>query len=78
VDLGSSDGTLSEKKAAGVIVGTTVGTTAIATALLALFSIRRARKRRRHRNFLGLIKPPGPGPDTTLVVTDIQESTFLW
>lgn len=31
-----------------------------------------------HRSLLGGVLPPGLGPDTTLLVTDIQNSTRLW
>ncbi|GFH06079.1 guanylate cyclase domain-containing protein [Haematococcus lacustris] len=36
------------------------------------------RQRGQHRSLLGGILPPGVGPATTLMVTDIQDSTALW
>ncbi|KAJ9524074.1 hypothetical protein QJQ45_022567, partial [Haematococcus lacustris] len=35
-------------------------------------------QRGQHRSLLGGILPPGVGPATTLMVTDIQDSTALW
>lgn len=35
-------------------------------------------RRKTHQGLLGAVLPPGPGPDTTLLVTDIQSSTQLW
>ncbi|GFH07649.1 guanylate cyclase domain-containing protein, partial [Haematococcus lacustris] len=37
-----------------------------------------ARLRRHHRSALGKLPPPGAGPDTTLVLTDVQDSTTLY
>ncbi|KAL6750953.1 hypothetical protein V8C86DRAFT_758078 [Haematococcus lacustris] len=34
--------------------------------------------RRHHRSALGKLLPPGAGPDTTLVLTDVQDSTTLY
>ncbi|KAJ9511247.1 hypothetical protein QJQ45_017159 [Haematococcus lacustris] len=34
--------------------------------------------RRNHRSALGKLLPPGAGPDTTLVLTDVQDSTTLY
>ncbi|KXZ42842.1 hypothetical protein GPECTOR_115g336 [Gonium pectorale] len=34
--------------------------------------------RRRHRDLLGRVKAPRAGPDTTLLVSDVQNSTRLW
>ncbi|KAL6750967.1 hypothetical protein V8C86DRAFT_758675 [Haematococcus lacustris] len=36
------------------------------------------RLRRNHRSALGKLLPPGAGPDTTLVLTDVQDSTTLY
>lgn len=43
-------------------------------ALLLLFAV----QRQRHRDLFGAVVAPGPGQDTTLLVTDIQGSTQLW
>ncbi|GFH27984.1 guanylate cyclase domain-containing protein, partial [Haematococcus lacustris] len=34
--------------------------------------------KRNHRSALGKLLPPGAGPDTTLVLTDVQDSTTLY
>jgi hypothetical protein len=48
---------------------------AIAGALLWLAVCRRSQ----HRSiFLGSVKPPGVSPATTLLITDIYNSTVLW
>ncbi|KAL6760532.1 hypothetical protein V8C86DRAFT_1096930 [Haematococcus lacustris] len=39
-----------------------------------LIQLQRARK----RSLTGKVKPPGPGPETTLVLTDIESSTLLF
>ncbi|GFH07643.1 guanylate cyclase domain-containing protein [Haematococcus lacustris] len=56
----------------------------LAGGLLLLFSLgllawqRVVRLRRNHRSALGKLLPPGAGPDTTLVLTDVQDSTTLY
>ncbi|KAJ9511227.1 hypothetical protein QJQ45_017170, partial [Haematococcus lacustris] len=46
---------------------------------LGLFAWQRVvRLRRNHRSALGKLLPPGAGPDTTLVLTDVQDSTTLY
>ncbi|KXZ51492.1 hypothetical protein GPECTOR_12g455 [Gonium pectorale] len=56
-------------------VGASVGSLAVALALLALLW----RRSTRHRHLLlGAVKAPGHGPGTTLMVTDIESSTTLW
>ncbi len=69
----SSDG-----MATGSIVAISVaacGGSAILAALASLFVVWRARTR---RGLFGQVKAPGAGPDTTLVVTDVEGSTTLW
>ncbi|GFR49259.1 hypothetical protein Agub_g11277, partial [Astrephomene gubernaculifera] len=46
----------------------------VAVVLLVL----QRRRRRRHRDLLGRVVAPRVGPDTTLLVTDVQNSTLLW
>lgn len=63
--------------------GTTVRAVAISVAIglaaalaLAIY-MWYARRRDAHRGLLGQVKAPGPGPETTLVVTDIEGSTQM-
>ncbi|GIL49557.1 hypothetical protein Vafri_5901 [Volvox africanus] len=39
---------------------------------------RRRSRARRHRDLLGRVRAPQVGPDTTLLITDVQNSTVLW
>ncbi|KXZ50689.1 hypothetical protein GPECTOR_15g373 [Gonium pectorale] len=53
------------------------GVMAVLAAALALLALRR-RRRLRHRDLLGRVLAPRAGPDTTLLITDVQNSTVLW
>ncbi len=70
----SSGGGLSGNAMIGAIVGACAGF-AVLTALVAGLVVWRARRRRR---MFGQAQAPGVGPDTTLVVTDVEGSTTLW
>jgi hypothetical protein len=61
----------------GAGVGIGVGLPFLAALVVALWVLHRVRASQ-HRSLLGRVKPPGVGPATTLVVTDIQDSTVLW
>ncbi|KAL6750965.1 hypothetical protein V8C86DRAFT_758443 [Haematococcus lacustris] len=56
----------------------------LAGGLLLLFSLvllawqRVVRLKRNYRSALGKLLPPGAGPDTTLVLTDVQDSTTMY
>ncbi|KXZ52657.1 hypothetical protein GPECTOR_9g702 [Gonium pectorale] len=59
-----------------------IAAVAAAVAVLAaagglLYELQR-RRRRRHRDLLGRVLAPRAGPDTTLLITDVQNSTVLW
>ncbi len=72
------DSSSSGGMATGPIVAISVAACAgfaILVALAALFVAWRARTR---RGLFGQVKAPGAGPDTTLVVTDVEGSTTLW
>ncbi len=72
------DSSSSSGLATGSIVAISVATCggiAILVALAALFVAWRTRTR---RGLFGQVKAPGAGPDTTLVVTDVEGSTTLW
>ncbi|KAG1660668.1 hypothetical protein FOA52_006829 [Chlamydomonas sp. UWO 241] len=57
-----------------IILGVTIPLIAVLSALLfALFIVRN-----RKRSLFGGLLVPSPGEDTTLVVTDIMDSTALW
>ncbi|GIL73559.1 hypothetical protein Vretifemale_3702 [Volvox reticuliferus] len=68
---------LSHGALAGVIIGPQAGLLAVAAAVAALLWRRRSRERR-HRDLLGRVRAPRAGPDTTLLITDVQNSTVLW
>ncbi|KXZ47871.1 hypothetical protein GPECTOR_32g484 [Gonium pectorale] len=59
------------------IVASTVVSLAIAAVVLQFWHLHR-RRRWRHRDFLGRVLAPRAGPDTTLLITDVQNSTVLW
>ncbi|KAG2446181.1 hypothetical protein HXX76_000774 [Chlamydomonas incerta] len=59
---------------AGLLVGLII---AVALSVLALVFIM-LRMRRRHRDLLGRVRAPRASPDTTLLISDIQNSTRLW
>ncbi len=74
-DAASGGGTLSKAAEAGVITAACVGAALIAVAVAMVLLRLRSQRRR------GAYVPnemPGPGPSTTLVVTDIEDSTVLW
>lgn len=58
----------------GLGVGLGLGGAALAVLLWVLLH----NLHRRHRSLLNRVLPPGTGPNTTLLVTDIQNSTVLW
>ncbi|KAG2491446.1 hypothetical protein HYH03_010232 [Edaphochlamys debaryana] len=69
-----ADGPTDRSLALGLGIGLSVGCALLLAALAvvgALFWLRRRKKRY-------AAKPPGPGPATTLALTDIQNSTLLW
>ncbi len=72
----SSSSGLSSGALAGIIVGSVVG----AALLVALAVVAIVAKRRTHRRWglFGKHLAPGVGPNTTLLVTDIENSTLLW
>ncbi|KAG2485781.1 hypothetical protein HYH03_015493 [Edaphochlamys debaryana] len=70
----SSGGGLEGSELAGVIVGCVVG----GLLLLALIMVVVWRRREAGRGVLGNVLAPRPGPNTTLLITDIQNSTTLW
>lgn len=55
-----------------IVVAVVVPVATVALVLGVLGVLWAARVRGRHRTLTGGVKPPGPGPETTLVVTDIQ------
>ncbi|KAG2485178.1 hypothetical protein HYH03_016067 [Edaphochlamys debaryana] len=63
--------------AVGVAVGVSVGGTVL-LVLAGLFLLWRLRLRPRAPLLSRGVKPPGPGPATTLALTDVQNSTLLW
>ncbi|KAG2487108.1 hypothetical protein HYH03_014221 [Edaphochlamys debaryana] len=65
----------------GIALGVSVGTAALLLLSLgALLLLQRRRSSNAARGALARsgVKPPGPGPATTLALTDIQNSTLLW
>ncbi|GLI64664.1 hypothetical protein VaNZ11_007992 [Volvox africanus] len=59
----------------GLVVGCQVALALLLSAVALLFWCRRGR---RHRDLLGRVRAPQAGPDTTLLITDVQNSTVLW
>ncbi|KAG2434059.1 hypothetical protein HXX76_007787 [Chlamydomonas incerta] len=51
---------------------------ASAVVVLLLSTLYEFKKHRQHRSLFGKVVAPGPFEDTTLLVTDIQDSTALW
>ncbi len=71
----ASSGQLSSAAQAGIIAGACVaGVTITALAVVAVM----VRRRNRGHGLFGPATAPGPGLNTTLVVTDVEESTTLW
>ncbi|KAG2488551.1 hypothetical protein HYH03_012870 [Edaphochlamys debaryana] len=73
---GSGKGSSAASRA-GVVVAVSVAG-AVLLALAAAFILRQQRALRRVERRGGRILAPGVGPETTLVITDIQDSTALW
>ncbi|KAG2440501.1 hypothetical protein HYH02_010379 [Chlamydomonas schloesseri] len=75
---GSADrqgsGAISNGALAGLLVGLIVACMLAGLALVFVV----LRMRRRNRDLLGRVRAPRPGPDTTLLISDIQSSTRLW
>ncbi|GIL49563.1 hypothetical protein Vafri_5894 [Volvox africanus] len=59
----------------GLVVGCQVALALLLSAMAFWFWCRRGR---RHRDLLGRVRAPQVGPDTTLLITDVQNSTVLW
>ncbi len=53
------------------VVGSVCGALLLLGAVVVVWRVRRAR-RRRHRSLMGRVLAPGPGLQTTLVITDVQ------
>ncbi|KAG2423445.1 hypothetical protein HXX76_015316 [Chlamydomonas incerta] len=72
----SGSGSSKQLSTSGVVavVGGIVGGIVAAAVLLVLLT----RRRRHNRNLLGRVLAPRAGPDTTMLITDIQNSTTLW
>ncbi|GFR48852.1 hypothetical protein Agub_g10806, partial [Astrephomene gubernaculifera] len=49
-----------------------------AVVVVLLSTVYEFKKHRQHRSLFGKVQAPGPYEDTTLLVTDIQDSTALW
>ncbi|KAG2490196.1 hypothetical protein HYH03_011323 [Edaphochlamys debaryana] len=73
---GSAKKALSGGALAGVVVAAAV--VALVAVLAAAVLALQRRRRQRHRDLLGRVIAPRVGPDTTLLVTDIQNSTTMW
>ncbi|GFR47145.1 hypothetical protein Agub_g8835 [Astrephomene gubernaculifera] len=69
----SKKSALSSGAMAGVIIAALVG-----IVLATMLAVVLVRQRNRHRDLLGRVRAPRAGPDTTLLITDIQSSTTLW
>ncbi|KAG2496361.1 hypothetical protein HYH03_005591 [Edaphochlamys debaryana] len=65
-----------EKAAIGAAVGA-AGVILLVASVMGLVMLRR-RRRRQHRDLFGRVMAPKEGPDTTLLITDAQNSTVLW
>ncbi|KAG2496360.1 hypothetical protein HYH03_005590 [Edaphochlamys debaryana] len=65
-----------EKAAIGAAVGA-AGVVLLVATVMGLVMLRR-RRRRQHRDLFGRVMAPKEGPDTTLLITDVQNSTVLW
>ena len=56
-----------------------LGPLIVAVGVLALgLVLLLVRQRRRNRDLFGRMRAPRPGPDTSLLISDIQNSTRLW
>jgi hypothetical protein len=66
-----TEATLSAGGIAGIVVGT-----AVVVASLALLLKRLQTLMAKQRTLMGRVLPPGVGPLTTLVITDVQASTW--
>jgi hypothetical protein len=61
-----------------VAVAVPCGVVLLVAVGVAVWAKRRLQRRSRKGGLADAVKPPGAGPDTTLLVTDIQSSTSLW
>ncbi|KAG2485185.1 hypothetical protein HYH03_016074 [Edaphochlamys debaryana] len=75
--IGIEDRSTDKFNVVGVAVGVSVGGTVL-LVLAGLFLLWRLRLRPRAPLLSRGVKPPGPGPATTLALTDVQNSTLLW
>ncbi|KAG2431809.1 hypothetical protein HXX76_009304 [Chlamydomonas incerta] len=66
-----------EVAAVAASVAVFVALVLVLASVLVLAELRR-RRRRRNRDMLGRVLAPREGPDTTLLITDVQNSTVLW
>lgn len=70
----------SSRGGGGAIVASAVASVlaaALVAVVAALLKLSK-RRRQRHRDLLGRLVAPRPGPDTTLLISDVQSSTTLW
>ncbi len=67
----TSSGGLPGTAVLAAVLGTVGACALLAAAVAMALSVRRANGRR-HRNMRGQVLPPGPGAQTTLVITDVQ------
>ncbi|KAG2434337.1 hypothetical protein HYH02_012357 [Chlamydomonas schloesseri] len=78
----SSEGNVASTQSAALRIGLPVAVAvggALALALLGVVCYAFvARRRASERALFRAMKPPGAGPTTTLVMTDVQNSTLLW
>ncbi|KAG2443396.1 hypothetical protein HXX76_001756 [Chlamydomonas incerta] len=72
---GTSSKSLNSAALAGLLVGLTM---AVVLGIGVVVAVVALRMRRRNRDLLGRIRAPRAGPDTTLLISDIQNSTRLW
>ncbi|KAG2494401.1 hypothetical protein HYH03_007453 [Edaphochlamys debaryana] len=69
--------TASSDRSTAATVGIAVGVSVGAALLLALLGLAYYRRKRTPAK-MKRVQPPGAGPMTTLVMTDVQNSTLLW
>ncbi len=62
---------------AGVLVAVIVGTACGSALLMTALVMAGCFMRRRHRDLFGRVRAPRAGPDTTLLCSDVQNSTAL-
>ncbi|KAG2483423.1 hypothetical protein HYH03_017679 [Edaphochlamys debaryana] len=73
-----SDSSGGDSVSVGTIVGIAVGVGVGSLLLLLLAALVVWRLGFTSRGLLGGVRAPRPGPDTTLLVTDVQNGTLLW